>query len=476
MPETTKITETGRRGIESVNPKLFGQYDSIVALLRRRLGPDHAFLLAEPVPLGTSAKEGRDIAWFVPGTCTAQPLRDLGDESRQVRMKLTRLTDDIRNLATRLDDEGGASREISRFLRDALVFPDDSRIWSVDGRPVLVDWGYRKVTESSLGRDVRSLVLGTGGYDENEGDDPSRPEQNSFRSSARAANTTGNGEHTVPEPTPIHAKRPFSPGAWPPIVQTYWRPPNRRAVFLWLLFTAVLVIIGDLLLQACAISTPSWARFLSSWGFNRCPADRLNAETASIHQIESDIRAQEALLFRRMAACRSSCPVPTAPAGAGGLTSDPVPSPSSSPGSSLPPAPMPPPPLPADVKRGKIELTLVWEGGADLDLFVICPDGGEISYRRLLGCGGQLVADLNRGGGQPSSKPIEHIIWNDEPMPDGTYSVRVSLYKRHIETRPDIPYQVYLRLNNAVQRSAEGRASEEGKAQDVLTFQAPMGR
>ena len=145
MPETTKITETGRRGIDSVNPKLSAQYDSIIALLRSRLGPEHAFLFAEPVPLGRSAKEGRDIAWFVPGTGNARLLEELGDESHAVRAKLERLVAEIRSLSRQLQDEGGASREVGRFLQDALVIPDAKRIWSVDGRPVLVDWGYRNV-------------------------------------------------------------------------------------------------------------------------------------------------------------------------------------------------------------------------------------------------------------------------------------------------------------------------------------------
>jgi hypothetical protein len=189
MPETMKITETGRRGIESVNPKLLGQYDSIIALLRSRLGPEHAFLFAEPVPLGRSAKEGRDIAWFVPGAGSARPLSELGDESHAVRAKLERLVADIQTLSRKLQDEGSASREVGRFLRDALVIPDETRIWSVDGRPVLVDWGYRKVPDSSLDRDARSMVLGTGGHNAKERSSPTEAEDQSDRSSAGPTST-----------------------------------------------------------------------------------------------------------------------------------------------------------------------------------------------------------------------------------------------------------------------------------------------
>src|SRR3954469_2014458 len=129
MSETTKITETSLRGIEAVNPRLLEQYDRIVALLRSRLGPDHAFLLAEPVRFAGAAGEGRDVAWFVRGTSDGEPLAGLGESAAEaVRSSLRQLTEDVRNLADGLEAEGGASRELGRFLKDALVIPDESRI------------------------------------------------------------------------------------------------------------------------------------------------------------------------------------------------------------------------------------------------------------------------------------------------------------------------------------------------------------
>jgi hypothetical protein len=85
------------------------------------------------------------------------------------------------------------------------------------------------------------------------------------------------------------------------------------------------------------------------------------------------------------------------------------------------------------------------------------------------------VADLNRNGGKADSKPIEHIIWGDGAMQNGRYSVRVLLYKRYIETRLEIPYQVYLRMNDRDYRSAEGQVSQEGSFQNVFTFEVPIG-
>jgi hypothetical protein len=469
MSEITKITETGRRGIESVNPKLFGQYDSIIALLRSRLGSEHAFLFAEPVPLGRSAKEGRDIAWFVPGTGRVRQLSELGDDSFAVRAKLERLLADIQSLSRKLQDEGGASREVGRFLQDALVIPDETRIWSVDERPVLVDWGYRKVPDSSLDRDARSMVLGTGGHSEKERSGPTEAEDKSDGSSAGPISATAQYAAETVEKRLFRAPVNTHSRTWP------------RAL-LWLLFVAILVGIGDLLLQACTITTPNWARFLNTWSLNRCPSsDRLNADAMRTRQIEAEIRGQETLLVRKLAACRNSCPMPTTSPPSGGSASGPILSPATPlPGQSarneqiLPPTTTPPPTLPPNVKRGKIEVTLAWEGGADLDLFVMCPDGGEISYRSQA-CGGELVADLNRNGGQPDSTPIEHIIWGDGGMPNGRYSVRVGFYKRYIETKPEIPYRVYLRMNDIVQRSAEGQASQQGRIQDVFTFETPIG-
>jgi hypothetical protein len=74
MSDITKVAETSRRGLESVNPKLASQYNQIVALLAQRLGPDHAFLLAEPVPRGAASAAGADTAWYAKGAGSAQPL------------------------------------------------------------------------------------------------------------------------------------------------------------------------------------------------------------------------------------------------------------------------------------------------------------------------------------------------------------------------------------------------------------------
>ena len=471
MSETTKITETGRRGIESVNPKLFGQYDSIIALLRSRLGPEHAFLFAEPVPLGRSAKEGRDIAWFVPETGNVRPLSELGDDNFAVRAKLQQLVADIQTLSRKLQEEGGASREVGRFLQDALVIPDDTRIWSVDGRPVLVDWGYRKIPDSSGDRDARSIVLGTGGHGEKEKSSETEAEDTSDRSAAGRTSATAHQRGGTFEKRLFRTPLNIRSGNWP-------------TALLWLLFVAILLGISGLLLQACAIRGPGWAQFLNGWGLNGCPDfDRLNADALTTRQFEAEIREQETALVRRLASCRNSCLMPGTSADAGGSASPPISSPITPgqrvPGALvpndqiLPPTTVPPPILPPNVRRGKIEVTLAWEGGADLDLFVMCPDGGEISYRSQ-GCGGELVADLNRNGGQPDSAPVEHIIWGDGGMPTGRYSVRVGLFRRHIETKSEIPYRVYLRMNDAVQRSAEGKASQEGRLQDVFTFEAPI--
>ena len=71
-------------------------------------------------------------------------------------------------------------------------------------------------------------------------------------------------------------------------------------------------------------------------------------------------------------------------------------------------------------------MSLGWDGTADLDLAVVCPDGGTIWYNQRNACGGRLDVDMNASG-RHSRTPIENVFWPSKPG-NGTYQVYVSLF------------------------------------------------
>ena len=155
MTETMKITQTSQRGLEPTSSKLAGQFEHLRALLKQRLGPDHAFLFAEPVQLGAS----RETAWFVDAVGNARRAVDLSpDLLKAAEARALELVNDIRALAEQLSKQGDAGRDLARILVDSLVVPSADRLWVVDGRPVMVDWGWREATDVATPTDVLTLI------------------------------------------------------------------------------------------------------------------------------------------------------------------------------------------------------------------------------------------------------------------------------------------------------------------------------
>jgi hypothetical protein len=76
---------------------------------------------------------------------------------------------------------------------------------------------------------------------------------------------------------------------------------------------------------------------------------------------------------------------------------------------------------------GNIQITLAWNTGADLDLYVTDPVGETLSYSATTNnSGGHLDHDArgmcNQG---QANNTIENVYWNQPNPPNGVYSVRV---------------------------------------------------
>ncbi|MEM9071755.1 MAG: MopE-related protein [Myxococcota bacterium] len=76
---------------------------------------------------------------------------------------------------------------------------------------------------------------------------------------------------------------------------------------------------------------------------------------------------------------------------------------------------------------GNIQITLAWQGGADLDMYVTDPGQETISYsHRTSASGGNLDQDA-RGqcnASQPNNT-IENVFWDQQNPPPGDYGVQV---------------------------------------------------
>jgi hypothetical protein len=76
-------------------------------------------------------------------------------------------------------------------------------------------------------------------------------------------------------------------------------------------------------------------------------------------------------------------------------------------------------------ESGPIQITLAWDSGADLDLYVTEPSGFTISYLdRSSPSGGVLDHDA-RGACIPGGEAIENVHWTSDRPPSGEYRVDV---------------------------------------------------
>ena len=105
---------------------------------------------------------------------------------------------------------------------------------------------------------------------------------------------------------------------------------------------------------------------------------------------------------------------------------------------------------------GEITATLLWDGGADLDLVVRCPSGQLLDYLTPQGCGGTLDVDANATRNNLSQRPVENAFWPADKAAPGTYQIAVRYEPRKDERNPQpVPFQVRL-IRNDQEQSFKG--------------------
>ena len=130
-------------------------YEQLKSILLQKLGPDHAALLAEP----QHNAEGNSVDWYAEGNGPAVPLAELSEQDAQaLRARAGTLASDIAGLSSDLTADAQARQALSgQLLRLALQHPEDKDIWSVDGRPVLINWGFAPGSVGAQPQDLTRL-------------------------------------------------------------------------------------------------------------------------------------------------------------------------------------------------------------------------------------------------------------------------------------------------------------------------------
>ncbi|WP_344253496.1 hypothetical protein, partial [Pseudonocardia hydrocarbonoxydans] len=83
------------------------------------------------------------------------------------------------------------------------------------------------------------------------------------------------------------------------------------------------------------------------------------------------------------------------------------------------------------VGQGDVQVTLLWQGPADLDLRVTDPAGSTVSFTAPTApSGGELDVDANAGCGPAGSGThVENVFWPVGAAPPGRYSTEVNVFE-----------------------------------------------
>lgn len=140
-------------------------YSQLRQILLDRLGPEHASLLAEP----QHNADNRSIDWYTDLEGEILQASELApDAAAGLRKQAAGLALDIQDLAG-LSGNGGPDQRAGQagrldsaslssiLLGLALKHPDSTDLWSVGGRPVLVNWGFGPASAGAEPQDLTRL-------------------------------------------------------------------------------------------------------------------------------------------------------------------------------------------------------------------------------------------------------------------------------------------------------------------------------
>lgn len=130
-------------------------HTQVSSIIARHLGPAHAALLAEPQHDPVQQR----IDWYASVDGTATPVSRLSDEdAAQLRARAGELARDILRLPEQWGKDAHSREALAgQLLGLVLQHPHDDDLWSVDGQPVLVNWGFAPGAVGALPQDLSRL-------------------------------------------------------------------------------------------------------------------------------------------------------------------------------------------------------------------------------------------------------------------------------------------------------------------------------
>lgn len=425
--ENVRIASTPLAGLRPVGQATNRDHGRLTAGLSGLPGTaDLVFLFAEPVP----SRDRQRIDWYGPGGKTYTPLTALpADEQTAMLARVDELLGVVRDEAARLTAAGDSAGEA---LLGAATVPSPRQQYIYVARdlggpenaqPVIVGWSYTNDVPGRTGELPQVMV---------------RPP---------APRSTPELPPPFERPAAVLASAPAMAvegrGGW------WW--------LLWIALTLLLLVIAWMLLRACGMALPGYG-VLHHIGSAFCPSAAIAATTTEDDRVKTltEISQQlELQIVQRQAACATEArrtAIITA----------------------MTPAAPPPANPPSEIdkrlereqaKTGELQISLIWDGPSDLDLHVFCPDGTEIYYSRKASCGGTLDVDMNSSNNK-SLTPVENVFWPDGQAPKGKYRVVVTMYDRHGEKRPTVPFQVRIK-DGGQERTVPGTIERPGAPVEV---------
>ena len=385
----------------------------------------HAGLFADANVLAES------IQWFTTRDGPIAHLDDLLPDQRGPALDLVRLlVEEVEQEAARLRaDRGEGARTLGDLLAVALEGAALADLRLVGGEPVLAGWGLRAVENAAPLPALKGELV-------------------------RAA-ATPRAAPPPPPPEPVAAPVPPPPAPAEPA--TSWPLRLLGLAALVLLCAAVLAwFLPDVMRHAVALVR------LPAAPICELPPAR-DGGLVQLQEEEIRLRGRIAELERSYAGRIQQCRIAAIPR--------PVPQ--------TAPPPPPPPQRRSEIdqrlereraRSGEYQVSLIWDGPADLDLHIRCAGDGHIFFERTQGCGGGVLdVDMNAQGGRASRGPVENVVWSGKPPP-GTYRVQVHYYD-YAERRTPVPFTVRI-VTAGEAREVKGTASGPAM-QNVTEFTVP---
>lgn len=491
-----RLAITPLNTMRQVGPVNERDYALLNDTLQRELGPDYAGFLAEPVPSG----DGVRIDWYTDAKTRPQSLEELDPQERSALLKTTETRKQaIRALADKLDLGARSDKEVAKALRNALQTPDTGWLYRVDGKPVIVGWGYTSgVSEQrDMGMKAVGTATGTPTASMAQASIPNSPmSQIDGDQAASEKAATGTGDQPIRQTSHIVHETVVSRSSF------HW-----LSLFLWSLFGILALIFLWLLLSSNALNR--WSGVFSKSDI--AVEEPLDPSLQRIADLNNEISALEQALRDKQNQCTgdnqpNSASVPPdgnqvnpfghreperradAAPSTGENETPPIQvivppviiappavaipdqraeavTPEATP-PQTPSAPEPEetepqqPDVPqqsdrrrdlderinrAGVKTGALQITLTWDGRSDLDLSIVCPNGTRVFFKRRSSCGATLDRDANRRPDMISREPVENIYWNNPASIPKKIPVYVDYFDNHGDPRRNIPFRLRIR-------------------------------